>query len=239
MIRIEHATKKFGEFTAVDDLNLEIKDGEIFGLLGPNGAGKSTTLKMMTGILLPTSGDIYIDDFSIVKNGLEAKKRIGFVPDSPDMFLGMRGKDYLAFVASVYKMNSAEAETKAKEMAEEFKMYDVLNDYIANYSHGMRQKIFIMGALLHSPSCWILDEPLTGLDPEAAYLIKDMMKKHVQEHKTVLFSTHVLEVAEKICDRIGIISKGKLLFVGTLAELKDKEKEENGSLESLFLELVK
>jgi ABC-2 type transport system ATP-binding protein len=239
MIRIQNVTKMFGDYAAVNDLSLEIKDGEIFGLLGPNGAGKSTTLKMMTGILQPTKGDIFIDDYSILKNPVEAKSHIGFVPDSPDMFLGMRGRDYLAFIASVYRMEPVSAEKKAIDLAKQMEIYDALDQYIANYSHGMRQKIFIIGALLHSPSDWILDEPLTGLDPQAAFVIKEMMKKHAGEKKTVLFSTHVLDVAEKVCDRVGIIAKGKLLFVGTLQELKDKEQEKNGSLESLFLELVK
>jgi ABC-2 type transport system ATP-binding protein len=238
MIRINEVSKKFGDFTAVDNLSLEIKDGEIFGLLGPNGAGKSTTLKMMTGILLPTKGDIFIDDYSIVKNPLEAKMKIGFVPDSPDMFLGMKGVDYLAFIASLYKMGESAGKKKAEEMAERFQLKEALTDYIANYSHGMRQKLFVIGALMHSPSCWILDEPLTGLDPEAAFQVKEMMKEHAGEGKTVLFSTHVLEVAEKIVDRIGIISHGRLLFVGTVADLKAKQ-QEDASLEQLFLDLVK
>jgi ABC-2 type transport system ATP-binding protein len=238
MIKINHVTKKFGDFTAVDDLDLEIKDGEIFGLIGPNGAGKSTTLKMITGILPPTKGDVLLDNFSITKDTLRAKQQFGFVSDSPDMFLGMKGSDYLAFVASVYKVKRDEAQEKAVLLAKEFNIYDSLNDYIANYSHGMRQKIFIIGALLHSPSTWILDEPLTGLDPESSFKIKERMREHAQENKSVLFSTHVLEVAEKLCDRIGIISKGKLVFVGTLDELRKKSGDE-GSLEKLFLELVK
>lgn len=238
MIKIDHVTKKFGDFTAVDDLDLEIQDGEIFGLIGPNGAGKSTTLKMITGILPPTKGDVLLDNYSITKDTLRAKQQFGFVADSPDMFLGMRGTDYLSFVASVYKVNRDEAREKAIKLAKEFNIYDSLNDYIANYSHGMRQKIFIIGALLHTPSTWILDEPLTGLDPASSFKIKERMREHAAENKSVLFSTHVLEVAEKLCDRIGIISKGKLVFVGTLDDLRKKSGEE-GSLEELFLEMVK
>ncbi|MFA6796183.1 MAG: ABC transporter ATP-binding protein [Bacilli bacterium] len=238
MIKIDHVTKKFGDFTAVDDLDLEIQDGEIFGLIGPNGAGKSTTLKMITGILPPTKGDVLLDNYSITKDTLRAKQQFGFVADSPDMFLGMRGADYLSFVASVYKVNRDEAQEKAIKLAKEFNIYDSLNDYIANYSHGMRQKIFIIGALLHTPSTWILDEPLTGLDPASSFKIKERMREHAAENKSVLFSTHVLEVAEKLCDRIGIISKGKLVFVGTLDDLRKKSGEE-GSLEELFLEMVK
>jgi len=239
MIEIKSVSKNYGDFKAVDDLSLTINDGEIFGLLGPNGAGKSTTLKMMTGVLPPTSGDILIDGHSIIQDNLEAKRRIGFVPDSPDMFLGMKGYDYLAFIGSIYRMNPEEANKKALEFAKQFEITSSLNDIIGNYSHGMRQKIVIIGALMHSPNNWILDEPLTGLDPEAAFAVKDMMKKHISENKTVLFSTHVLDVAEKIVDRIGIISKGKLIFVGTIDELRAKRQENNSSLEDLFLELVK
>ena len=239
MIEIKSVSKNYGDFKAVDDLSLTINDGEIFGLLGPNGAGKSTTLKMMTGVLPPTSGDILIDGHSIIQDNLEAKRRIGFVPDSPDMFLGMKGYDYLAFIGSIYRMNPEEANKKALEFAKQFEITSSLNDIIGNYSHGMRQKIVIIGALMHSPNNWILDEPLTGLDPEAAFAVKDMMKKHIGENKTVLFSTHVLDVAEKIVDRIGIISKGKLIFVGTIDELRAKRQENNSSLEDLFLELVK
>ena len=238
MVTIDHVTKKFGDFTAVDDLDLEIEDGEIFGLIGPNGAGKSTTLKMITGILPPTKGDISLDRFSITKDTLMAKKQFGFVPDTPDMFLGMKGSDYLAFVASVYHVNPEDAKNRAIELSKEFNLYDSINDYIANYSHGMRQKIFIIGSLLHNPSTWILDEPLTGLDPESAFKVKEMMRKHAAQNKSVIFSTHVLEVAEKLVDRIGVISKGKLIFVGTVDELRAKENT-GGSLEQLFLDLVK
>jgi len=239
MIQIKNLTKSFGSFNAVDDISVDINDGEIFGLLGPNGAGKSTTLKIMTGILPPTKGDILIDDHSIVSDNLEAKRRIGFVPDSPDMFLGMKGMDYLAFVASIFRLDQNKAKEDSFRLAEEFSIKNSLNDFIGNYSHGMRQKIMIIGALLHSPNNWVLDEPLTGLDPESARIVKDMMKKHASENKTVLFSTHVLEVAEKIVDRIGIISKGKLIFVGTIDELRAKKQEANSSLEDLFLEMVK
>ena len=239
MIKIQGLTKTYGNKEAVSQLNLQLNDGEVFGLLGPNGAGKSTTIKMITGILAPTSGDILIDGISITSNPIEAKKNFGFVPDSPDMFLGMSGLDYLTFIASVFKLDAETAKNESISLAKEFNIFDSLNELIINYSHGMRQKIVIIGALMHSPNNWILDEPLTGLDPEAAFAVKDMMKKHISENKTVLFSTHVLDVAEKIVDRIGIISKGKLIFVGTIDELRAKRQENNSSLEDLFLELVK
>ncbi len=239
MIELKNISKSFGNLIAVNKLNLTINDGEIFGLLGPNGAGKSTSLKMITGILSPSEGEIFIDGFSMQKEPTKAKMLNGFVPDSPDMFLGMTGADYLSFIASVYNLNLNIAKEEGIELAKEFNLYDDLNNYIVNYSHGMRQKIFLIGSLLHNPKNWILDEPLTGLDPEAAFNIKEKMKDIAHSNKAVLFSTHVLDVAEKVCDRIGIISKGKLAFVGTLDELRNLQHEQDKSLEALFLELTK
>ncbi len=239
MIRIQGLTKKFGDFVAVDNLDLEIANGAIYGLLGPNGAGKSTTLKMMTGILLPDGGKVYYDDVSLLDDPEKAKAKIGFVPDSPDMFLGMKGRDYLAFIASIFKVDREKALERAKTLSKTLGIAKNLDEYIVTYSHGMRQKIFLLGALLHEPDAFILDEPLTGLDPESAYVIKNMMMEHVMKGKTVLISTHVLDVAEKLCTHIGIIDKGKLLFSGTLAELRRMRQEENSSLETLFLELTR
>ena len=239
MIKIEHLSKKFGNFTAVNDINLIIPNGKIYGLLGPNGAGKSTTLKMMTGILNPTSGDVFYDSFSINSNPLEAKKRFAFVPDSPDMFLGMKGYDYLIFIGSLFDMSKDEVLSSAEYFAKELNIYDSLNDYILNYSHGMRQKIFLTGALMHNPDAWILDEPLTGLDPESAFKIKNLMREHANRGHVVLLSTHILDVAEKLVDEIGIINKGELIFSGTIQELKEKKNESDSTLEELFLELTK
>ncbi len=238
MIQIQNLTKKFGDFTAVDDMNLTIEPGIIYGLLGPNGAGKSTTLKMMTGILKPTEGDIFINNSSIISDPVNAKKQIGYVSDSPDMFLSMKGSEYLAFIASVFKMNKEDAQRKSLSLAEEFDLKDSLNSYIADYSHGMRQKLFLIGALIHNPSVFILDEPMTGLDPSSMYKMKEIMRRHADEGNTVLFSTHVLDVAEKLCDQIGIINKGQLLFSGSLNELREFRNEDESSLETLFLELT-
>lgn len=239
MISIVNVSKSFGNNKAVNSLSLDIKNGEIFGLLGPNGAGKSTTLKMITGILKPDNGDVLIDGNSIVTNSIEAKMNFGFVPDSPNMFLGMTGENYLSFIASCYRIEKSKAMERAIELSKKFEIFDNLHEVIANYSHGMRQKIFICGSLLHNPNNWILDEPLTGLDPEAAFQVKNTMQEMANESKSILFSTHVLDVAERVCDRIGIIDKGQLLFVGTLEELREKQHEENTNLESLFLELTK
>lgn len=238
MIQIQNVTKEYVKGKkAVDNLNLEIKDGEIFGFLGPNGAGKTTTIKMMTGILTPDVGDIVIDGKSIQKEALEAKKQFGFVPDSPDMFLKLKGIEYLNFLADIHEMGKEERKERIQSLAKTFEMEEVLQEQIGSYSHGMRQKIIIIGVLLNKPKNWLLDEPMTGLDPKASYILKEMMRKHAKEGNSVFFSTHVLEVAEKLCDRIGIISKGKLIFVGTYDQMKEKFKE-NASLEELFLEIT-
>lgn len=238
MIKIQNLTKAYVKGKkSVDDLNLEIRDGEIFGFLGPNGAGKTTTIKMITGILNPDEGDVIIDGKSIQKEPLEAKKNFGFVPDSPDMFLKLKGIEYLNFLADIYEIPSDVRKQKIEELSKKFEIYDALNSQIQSYSHGMRQKIVICGVLLNNPKNWILDEPMTGLDPKSSYDLKEMMRNHTREGNSVFFSTHVLEVAEKLCDRVGIINKGKLVFVGTFEEMKKKFKE-NGSLEELFLEIT-
>ena len=238
MIEIKNLSKSFIKGKKVlDGINLEIKDGEIFGFLGPNGAGKTTTIKMITGILDIDEGDILIDKKSIITNPIEAKKQIGFVSDNPDVFLKLKGIEYLNFIADIYKVPEEIRLKKIESLSKEFDIYNVLNDKIQNYSHGMRQKIIIISVLLHNPKNWILDEPLTGLDPKSSFNLKNKMKEHVKNNNTVFFSTHILEIAEKLCDRIGIINKGKLLFVGTLNEMREALKE-NASLEELFMEIT-
>ena len=238
MIEIKDVSKSYVKGKkSVDSLNLEIKNGEIFGFLGPNGAGKTTTIRMITGILEPDEGDILVDGYSIKKEPIEAKKNFGFVPDSPDMFLKLKGIEYLNFLAEVYNVPLEERKTRIENLSKKFEIYNELNNNIESYSHGMRQKIVICGALISNPKNWILDEPMTGLDPKASFDLKEMMREHVKNGNTVFFSTHVLEVAEKLCDRVGIINKGKLVFVGTFDEMKEKFKEET-SLEKLFLEIT-
>ena len=238
MIEIKNVSKSYvkGKKT-LDNLNLKIKNGEIFGFLGPNGAGKTTTIKIITGILDADEGDVLIDGKSITDSPLEAKKNFGFVPDNPDMFLKLKGIEYLNFMADVYEVSTEKRKEKIEELTKKFEIYNELNNPIQSYSHGMRQKIVICGALLSEPKNWILDEPMTGLDPKSSYDLKEMMREHAKSGKTVFFSTHILEVAEKLCDRVGIINKGKLVFVGTLDEMKERFKE-NGSLEELFLEIT-
>lgn len=239
MIIIKNVSKSYKKGSPViEDINLEINDGEIFGFIGQNGAGKTTTIKMMTGILEIDEGDIFIDGKSIKNNPIEAKKRFGLVPDSPDMFLKFKGIDYLNFIADCYEVSKKERIERIEKYAKEFEIFDELENNIENYSHGMRQKIVIIGVLLHNPQNWILDEPITGLDPKSSFDLKQIMKEYASSGKTVFFSTHILEIAEKLCDRVAIINKGKIIFVGTLEELRKKYGEEK-SLEEIFLDIIK
>lgn len=238
MIKLENVSKSYVKGKkSVDTLNLEIKDGEIFGFLGPNGAGKTTTIKMITGILNSDEGKILVDDKDIKTDSISAKKTIGFVPDTPDIFLKLKGIEYLNFMGDIHEVPKEIRKQRIEELTKKFEIYDNLNEEMQGYSHGMRQKIILCGALLSNPKNWILDEPMTGLDPKASYDLKEMMRKHAKEGNCVFFSTHVLEVAEKLCDRVGIINKGKLIFVGTFDEMKSKLKD-NGTLEELFLEIT-
>lgn len=238
MIEIKNVSKAYKKgIKVVNNLSLTIKDGEIFGFLGPNGAGKTTTIKMITGILEIDSGKILIDGKDISKDAINAKKRFGFVPDNPDMFLKLKGIEYLNFIGDVYDISIDERKERINKLAKEFEMEEVLNNKIESYSHGMRQKIVIMSALLHQPQNLILDEPLTGLDPKSSFDLKKIMREYTKEKKAVFFSTHVLEVAERLCDRVGIIDNGSLIFVGTYDDLKNQFKEDL-SLEELFMEIT-
>lgn len=238
MIEITNVSKIFGgKNKAVDNISLMVPKGEIVGFLGPNGAGKTTTLKMITGILKHDEGNITINGIDIEKEPIESKRQFGFVPDNPDMFLRLKGIEYLNFMADIYEVDSNERKLRIDAMTERFDMSKALFDQIQSYSHGMRQKIVIMGALIHDPDVWILDEPMTGLDPRSSFMLKEMMKEHVEKGKTVFFSTHVLDVAEKICSKVAIINKGKILFYGSLEEMR-QHFAENQSLENMFLELV-
>ena len=238
MIEIKNVSKSYKKGKKViDNINIEIRDGEIFGFLGPNGAGKTTTIKMITGILDIDEGDILIDGNSIKTNPLEAKKRFGLVPDNPDIFIKLKGIEYLNFIADIYKISEEERIEKIKNLSKQFEMENVLNDKIQSYSHGMRQKIVIMGTLLHNPQNLILDEPMTGLDPRSSFDLKRIMREHTKQNKSVFFSTHILEVAERLCDRVGIINRGKLVFIGTYEEMK-REFNKKASLEELFMEIT-
>jgi ABC-2 type transport system ATP-binding protein len=239
MIELKNVNKSYnGTIKAVDNLNLTIPEGEIFGFLGPNGAGKTTTIKMITGILNSDSGDITINNIDVREKPLEAKKQFGYVPDNPDVFLRLKGIEYINFMADIYDVPTEERKKRIESMSERFELSTVLGDQIQSYSHGMRQKIILMGALIHNPSVWILDEPMTGLDPRSSFILKEMMREHAEAGKTVFFSTHVLEVAEKLCDKLAIINKGKILFYGTIDEMRKDFAKENESFEKMFLEMT-
>ena len=238
MIEIKNVTKSYEkDKKAVNNINLQINNNEIFGFLGPNGAGKTTTIKMMTGILEIDQGDILIDNYSIQKEPLKAKKRFGYVPDNPEMFLKLKGIEYLNFMADIYDVDENKRKEQIEKLTKLFEINNVLSNRIESYSHGMKQKVAIIGALLHEPNNLIIDEPMTGLDPKASFELKNIMREYTKQNKAVFFSTHILEVAEKICDRIGIINKGELIFIGTIEEMR-KKLEENKSLEELFMEIT-
>jgi ABC-2 type transport system ATP-binding protein len=243
MIRLQNLSKTYARSgtKAVDNLSLNIQDGEIFGLLGPNGAGKSTTIKMLTGVLKPDTGRIEISGIDMTQAPLEAKSRFGFVSDDPELFNKLRAVEYLNFIADVYRVSDEDRRKRIADLARRFRIDDVLSASIGSFSRGMKQKLSIVASLVHDPEAWILDEPMVGLDPQAAFDLKEMMRERAEAGKLVLFSTHVMEVAERICDRIGIIDKGHLRFVGTLDELRAQASARAGgqeSLERLFLELV-
>lgn len=238
MIEIKNVSKTYNNnIKAIDKLNLTINDGEIVGFIGLNGAGKTTTIKMMTGILQPDTGTIKVNGYDIVKDSLKAKQIIGYIADSPDMFLKLTGMEFINFIANIYKVPLMERRERIKTFGDRFGLSDVLDKPMQSYSHGMRQKMMVVAALVHDPAVWILDEPLIGLDPTSAFELKKMMREHADKGNSVFFSTHVLEVAEKLCDRIAIIDKGRAVFIGTLKELKDKYDKKD--LEKLFMEVIK
>lgn len=232
MLKIEHLTKKYGDFKAVDDLSLHIAPGEIYGFIGHNGAGKTTTLKSVVGILQFDNGEIYIDGTSITADPLKCKKEIAYIPDNPDIYEFMTGIKYLNFVADIFGVSAADRQEKIRKYAEIFELSSDLAQPISTYSHGMKQKLAIISAWIHSPKLIIMDEPFVGLDPKAAHLLKGIMREICDNGGAIFFSTHVLEVAEKLCDKIAIIKEGKLVRSGTMEEVKGDD-----SLEAVFLEL--
>ncbi len=240
MLELKNVTKAYnkGSVKAVDSLSMTVNDGEIFGFLGPNGAGKTTSIRMLTGILQPDEGELLLDGISIKERPIAAKRTFAFVPDNPETFSRLKAIEYLDFISDVYKIPQEEKMERIKTYCEKFGMMENLDSRIASFSHGMKQKIFLIASLITDPKNWILDEPMVGLDPEAAFTIKEIMRERAAAGKTIFFSTHVMEVAEKLCDRIGIIKKGKLVFIGTMAELQAQHGEPGQSLEDIFLKLV-
>ena len=232
MLRIEHLTKTYGEKKAVDDLSLHIAPGEIYGFIGHNGAGKTTTLKSIAGILQFDAGDIRIGGTSIREDPLACKRMMAYIPDNPDLYEYMTGIKYLTFIADIFGVSADDRQARIRDYAARFELTDDLAQPIAAYSHGMKQKLAIISAWLHQPRLILMDEPFVGLDPKAAHLLKGMMRELCDAGGAIFFSTHVLEVAEKLCDKVAIIKGGKLIRSGTMEDVKGDE-----SLESVFLEL--
>ncbi len=232
MLRIEQLTKNFGEKKAVDQVSLHIKAGELYGFIGHNGAGKTTTLKSIVGILPIEEGEIYVDGISVKKDPISCKKKIAYIPDNPDLYDYLSGIKYLNFIADVYQVNLEERKEKIKKYSELFEISGDLGQPIRSYSHGMKQKIAIISAFLHNPRLIIMDEPFVGLDPKASHLLKGMMREHCDNGGSIFFSTHVLEVAEKLCDSVAIIKKGKVMVSGNTKDIIS-----NHSLEDVFLEM--
>lgn len=234
MLKIINFTKQYkNNKKAVDNLNLEVEEGDLFAFIGHNGAGKSTTIKSIVGVLDFNEGEILIDGISIKKDPIKCKSIIGYIPDNPDLYENLTGIQYLNFIADVFKISKDERTVLIKKYSDEFEITDKLGDLIASYSHGMKQKVAIIGALIHSPKLLILDEPFVGLDPKATFVFKNIMKEFCAKGNSIFFSTHVLDVAEKICNKIAIIKNGKLLRNGKTSEVIGDE-----SLENLFMELI-
>ena len=238
MLRLEGATKRYGSFTAVDRLDLVVHRGEIFGFLGPNGAGKTTTIRMVAGVLQPSEGRITIGGDDLTESPAAAKSRVGYIPDRPFLYEKLSGAEFLRFVAGLWGKDGEVTEERADRMLELFSLADWKHELIESYSHGMRQKLLIASALLHDPEIVVVDEPMIGLDPRAARILKDLFRAFVAKGGTIFLSTHTLEVAEALCDRIAIISQGKIIAQGTMEELRAQVHAGGAHLEEIFLKVT-
>lgn len=238
MIRLESLTKTYGKFVAVDNIDLHVQRGTMFGFVGPNGAGKTTTLRIIAGIMRPTAGRIWLGGDDVVADPMAAKARLGFIPDRPFLYEKLTGAEFLRFVAGLYRQDGEVVEKRIDELLDVFELSRWKHELIESYSHGMRQKLIISSALIHRPECIVVDEPMVGLDPKAARLLKDILRQFVDRGGTVLMSTHTLDIAETMCDKIAIIQAGKIVAQGTMAELREQTAAGNASLEELFLKLT-
>ena len=238
MIRLADLTKRYGKFTAVDGISLHVPRGELFGLLGPNGAGKTTTMRMIAGILRPSSGSISVAGIDLLARPLAAKTRLGFIPDRPFVYDKLTGGEFLRFAAALYGQQGTAIERRIDELLELFELTPWKGELTENYSHGMRQKLIICGAFVHRPELIVVDEPMVGLDPKSARLLKDLFRQFVDRGGTVLMSTHTLEIAEVMCDRVAIVYRGKVAAQGTMADLREQTASGNSSLEDIFLKLT-
>jgi len=238
MIELQNLTKRYGKFTAVDEISLEIPRGELYGLLGPNGAGKTTTMRMIAGILRPTSGRVLIAGIDIGADPIAAKRRLGFIPDRPFVYDKLTGAEFLRFVAGLFGQEGPGLNRRIDELLGLFELLSWRNELTESYSHGMRQKLIIASALLHRPDVIVVDEPMVGLDPKSARLLKDLLREFVRRGGTVLMSTHTLEIAEAMCDRIAIVHSGRIVAAGSMEELRAQTASGDASLEELFLKLT-
>ena len=238
MIEIRSLTKRYGTFTAVDSIDLRVTRGEVFGFLGPNGAGKTTTMRMVAGILRPTSGSITVAGVDLLKHPVEAKSQLGFIPDRPFIYEKLTGSEFLRFVAGLYDQEGPQVEHRGRELLALFDLEEWRDELVESYSHGMRQKLIISSAFIHRPAVIVVDEPMVGLDPKAAKILKDLFREYVRRGHTIMMSTHTLEVAETMCDRIGIIQSGRMRAFGTMAELRAHTGDADKGLEEIFLRLT-
>jgi ABC-2 type transport system ATP-binding protein len=239
MIETENLTKRYGNLTAVDNLNLRVEAGELFGFLGPNGAGKTTTIKLLVGLLRPSAGMARIGGYDVQRDSLKAKSLVGFVPDNPYLYEKLTAREFLRFMADLYGVDPDRAARRGEDLLHLLDLDDRGDELIQGYSHGMRQKTALAGALIHDPKVFFLDEPTVGLDPKSARLIKDILRQLCDRGMTVFMSTHILEIAERMCDRVGIINEGQLVACGTMEELRSGTGEAGGaSLEDIFLRLT-
>jgi ABC-2 type transport system ATP-binding protein len=238
MIRLAQLTKRYGTFVAVDQISLQVPRGQLFGLLGPNGAGKTTTFRMIAGILRPTAGRIWLGEDDLLARPMAAKARLGFIPDRPFVYEKLTGGEFLRFVAGLYGQDGGAVERRIDQLLDVFELTSWKDELIESYSHGMKQKLIISSALVHRPEVIVVDEPMVGLDPRAARLLKDIFRQFVGRGGTVLMSTHTLEVAEAMCDRIAIIQTGRIVAEGTIADLREQTRAGDASLEDLFLKLT-
>lgn len=238
MIQLDQLTKRYGSFTAVDALDLEVPSGQLFGFLGPNGAGKTTTLRMIAGILRPTAGRVRIGGLDVVQQPVEAKARLGYIPDRPFIYEKLTGMEYLRFVAGLFGQQGAQVEHRGRELLALFDLEDWRDELVESYSHGMRQKLIISGAFVHRPEVIVVDEPMVGLDPKAARTLKDLFREYTRRGNTIMMSTHTLEVAQAMCDRIAIIRRGRIAAAGTMDELRRHAESGTDGLEDIFLRLT-
>ena len=238
MIRLEKLTKRYGRITAVDELDLHVRRGEVFGFLGPNGAGKTTTFRMLCGLIQPTSGRITVDGIDALADPIRAKRVTGYIPDRPYLYEKLTGMEFLTFVGGIYGLDSAEVERRAGELLEFFDLTEFGGELVEGYSHGMKQRLTLAAALLPRPPLLVVDEPMVGLDPSGARLVKEVFRRKAEQGETVFLSTHTLEVAEEVCDRIAILHKGRIVASGTMDELRQLQRGGEANLEAIFLSVT-